>query len=278
MTTQTPSLTDLLQRAREQYPNRPELAPGVSDVEAHVAAWHAVAVQRGFSSPVREAWRLSVDRGLTDRHIADDTAWLDSQEQRAGNPTVDYTLVSTVLKPSELAAALAPAAPPVQPAQPGQFLEAGQRGEWTAPDGKAYHTVPVTHPSYGEGTADHVGTWLTCDACNPVQVLDAVTYPDRWVDVKDLRAEYAEAKQAAEAAAERFSAAKAKIRTALSEATNGALRSALHVPGFKPLTLTYGERWTVDAKALKAEQPLTYVQYARLGSSWTVAESKGERS
>jgi hypothetical protein len=149
-----------------------------------------------------------------------------------------------------------------------QFLEAGQRGEWTAPDGKTYHRT-------ADGS-EHVGTWLTCDACNPAVVVHPQDDPETGTSrMIALRAEYAAAKQAADAAAERFNAAKAKIRAALSEATNGALRSALHVPGFKPLTLTYGERWTVDSKALKAEQPLTYVQYAKLGSSWTVAESKG---
>jgi hypothetical protein len=152
------------------------------------------------------------------------------------------------------------------------YLEPDKRGEWTDAKGKLYHRT-------ADGS-EHVGTWLTCDACNPVQVVHSDTDPFSPEDVAltQMRAEYAEAKQAAEAAEERFKAAKGKLQTALSEATNGALRSALHVPGYKPLTLTYGERWTVDSKRLKAEQPLVYVTYAKLGSNWTLQESRGNQS
>jgi hypothetical protein len=150
------------------------------------------------------------------------------------------------------------------------YLEPDKRGEWTNAKGKLYHRT-------ADGS-EHVGSWLTCDACNPVQV---VSVTPGFVGTTDnvfgyLRAEYAEAKQAADAAEERLKAAKGKLQTALSEATNGALRSALHVPGYKPLTLTYGERWTVDSKRLKAEQPLVYVTYAKLGHSWTLQESRGQ--
>ena len=148
------------------------------------------------------------------------------------------------------------------------YLPPEQRGEWTDPKGKLHHRTA--------NGSEHVGSWLTCDTCNPVQVLDAVTYPDRWVDVKDLRAAYAEAKAAKERADEREAELKAKLKTALAEATNGALRSALHVPGYQPLLLTYGERWTVDSKALKADLPMVYVQFAKLGGSWTMTESKAK--
>lgn len=152
------------------------------------------------------------------------------------------------------------------------YLPPEQRGEWTdTRNGKLYHRPPGANP---ELDPPHVGSWLTCDTCNPVQVV-AWSLQEN-TELASLRNEYAEAAQAAKAAAEREAGLKAKLKTALSEATNGALRSALHVPGYQPLLLTYGERWTVDSKALKAEQPVVYVQYAKLGSSWTLAESKAK--
>lgn len=153
------------------------------------------------------------------------------------------------------------------------YLPPEQRGEYIDAKGKLYH-----------GTAagdEHVGSWLTCDTCNPVQVVTAdPSYKPQQMEpevlLAELRAEYAEAKAATERADEMEAALKAKLKTALSEATGGALRSALHVPGFQPLLLTYGERWTVDSKALKAEQPLVYVQYAKLGGQWTMTETKAK--
>lgn len=157
------------------------------------------------------------------------------------------------------------------------YLAPEDRGEYTDAKGKLFHNVD-TYPNGTLEVTAHVGSWLTCDACNPVQVVQAdhTTGVFAQQELALLRAEFAEAKQAAEAAEERLKAAKGKLQTKLSEATNGALRSALHVPGYKPLTLTYGERWTVDSKRLKAEQPLVYVTYAKLGSSWTLQESRGQ--
>jgi hypothetical protein len=38
----------------------------------------------------------------------------------------------------------------------------------------------------------------------------------------------------------------------------------------QPLQVAYAERWTVDAKKLKAEQPETYVRYAKQGGAWSL--------
>lgn len=58
-------LTSARARARERHDERAleEMEPGVMRVEAEVAAWHACAVQGGFSTPQIEAKRLSADRG-----------------------------------------------------------------------------------------------------------------------------------------------------------------------------------------------------------------------
>ena len=40
------------------------------------------------------------------------------------------------------------------------------------------------------------------------------------------------------------------------------------------LTLTYSESWRIDAKRLKAEDPETYVRYAKKGGSWSMRPAK----
>jgi hypothetical protein len=149
------------------------------------------------------------------------------------------------------------------------YLPPEHRGEWTDAAGKLYHRT-------ADGS-EHVGSWLTCDACNPIAVVYGASSDPETYAMVDLRAAYDEAEREYKAAEEKLKAVKDKLRTQLSEATNGALRSALHVPGYQPITLTYGEAWTVDSKKLKAEQPLVYVQYAKLGSRWTLAVSKQGR-
>lgn len=155
------------------------------------------------------------------------------------------------------------------------YLAPEHRGEWTDDKGKLFHRSTDN----GGQMHQHVGSWLTCDTCNPVQVVDPAALPgtDTTSSLADLRVAYAEAAAAKKRADEREAGLKAKLKAALTEATGGALRSALHVPGFPPVLLTYSERWTVDSKALKAEQPVIYVQYAKQGSSWTLTEGKADQ-
>lgn len=157
------------------------------------------------------------------------------------------------------------------------YLAPEHRGEWTDAKGKLFHNVF----NAAEPLPDtHVGSWLTCDTCNPVQVVDPAALPGTATtsSLADLRVAYAEAAAAKKRADEREAGLKAKLKAALTEASGGALRSALHVPGFPPVLLTYSERWTVDSKALKAEQPLVYVQYAKQGTAWTLTEGKADQS
>lgn len=264
------ALNELLDMARQHAAltgdGAKELVSGVIEAEAHVAAWHAVAVQGGFSTPVREAYRLSADKGFTDRHILTDQAMMGELDD---GRQVDFELVARCIGAAEMGAALLGQLPKAPAVAPGTFLEAGQRGEWVDGKGKTYHRT-------ADGS-EHVGTWLTCDGCNPVQVVQASNASGLLIqqELVSLRAEHYAAEQEAKAATERLKAVKGKLQAKLSEATNGALRSALHVPGYKPVTLTYGERWTVDSKRLKAEQPVIYAGYAKLGSSWTLQESRG---
>lgn len=152
-----------------------------------------------------------------------------------------------------------------------QISEANERGEFTGTDGQLYHLAHTDPPSLGRHT--HEGAWLDCHGCNPPVV---VTEPAVETRLGMLRMEYATAKDASAAAEERLKAVKGKLQTALSEATNGAYRSELRVPGFKPMTLVYTEPWTLDTKRLKAEAPAVYVEYAKRSSRWTLAESRGQ--
>ena len=157
------------------------------------------------------------------------------------------------------------------------MTDINDRGEFTA-DGKLYHW-PL-HSGELWGGDRHEGPWLTCDGCNPVQVLRVDSLPvepgGNVNRLEILRAEYAEAKAAADAADERLKAAKDKIKTALSEATNGAYRVSLDVPGYRPLNLTYVESWRLDTKALQAQHPAVYVEFAKRSGSWRLEESRGK--
>lgn len=274
-----PDLTELLRRTREAYPDAEEMAPGVSAPEAHVAAWHAVVVQGGASSPQREAWRLSADRGFTHRSLLSDEPALAGAMGPETN--VDTQLVNTVLRPDEAASVLsqaldrmnlAPVPAPVRvetTAHPEVPMGPNGRGEFYA-DGKLWHHAEQESPFV---STKHEGAWLTCDGCNPIVVVELTDDPAK---LRDLRAEYAEASKLAKAAEERFKAAKGKLQTALAEASGGAYRAALVVPGYKPVNLTYSEPWTLDTKRLKAEQPGLYVEYAVQGHRWTLAESRSK--
>ncbi len=55
-------MAEARQRAREKGDTE-EMASGVMRAEAKAAAWHAVVIQGGFSTPEIEADRLSRDRG-----------------------------------------------------------------------------------------------------------------------------------------------------------------------------------------------------------------------
>lgn len=239
------------------------LAPGVSTAEAHVAAWHAIAVQGGHSSPQREAWRLAADK---DENVRRNTL------PEFTETSVDTELVAKAIGAHEFAQGTLSRAPVSEAvaAPPALQPPTNERGEYTGTDGKLYHETPVTHPTYGEGFAQHEGEWLKCDTCNPLKVLRAT--PD--TELAELRARYADLKRIKDAATEEFDAVKSKLQHQLSEATNGATRAVLYVDGHKPMNLTYSEPWTVDSKRLQAEQPLIYVQYARQGKRWTMAESR----
>lgn len=238
------------------------LAPGVYTAEAHVAAWHAIAVQGGYSTPSTEAWRLAGDKGTASREQAREAL----EGPGALNlTTVDIGLVRKAIGDFEFTqgtlSGMAVSDPATAFFPPAPPPETNERGEWVAADGSPMHHV---------GPDIHAGEWLKCDTCNPLRVIRS----QPGGDLADLRSRYAELKAAKDKATEEFDAVKSKLQGKLSEATDGATRAVLYVDGFKPMNLTYSEPWTVDSKRLQAEQPLIYVQYARQGKRWTMAESR----
>lgn len=87
----------------------------------------------------------------------------------------------------------------------------------------------------------------------------------------DLLAAYAELKPRADEAATRLKAVTDAIKAELTAAAPGAERiDVAHNALAQPLRLAYVEKWTVDTKALKADDPETYVRYARKGGSWVL--------
>lgn len=91
--------------------------------------------------------------------------------------------------------------------------------------------------------------------------------------LEQLLAQYDLAKAEAEKAAEALKAisdgVKAELAAQLAEG-----ETALEVTSdllARPLRLSNVESWRVDAKKLKAEDPVTYVRYAVQGHSWRLA-------
>lgn len=91
-----------------------------------------------------------------------------------------------------------------------------------------------------------------------------------------LHAEYADAKAAADGAAERLTAIKDGIKAEMAAAAPEG-QTKIVLTGFDgpTLQLTYAESWRVDSRKLKAEDPETYVRYAKKSGSWTLAPVKG---
>lgn len=112
----------------------------------------------------------------------------------------------------------------------------------------------------------------------PEQQTPAPTVVDSSADdrLAQLHAQYADLKAAADEAASRFKACTDAIKYALQQrAAEGAQKITLVGNSGPALALTYTERWTIDSRKLKAEDPLTYVKYAKKGGSWSLRVAQG---
>jgi hypothetical protein len=91
-----------------------------------------------------------------------------------------------------------------------------------------------------------------------------------------LLASYDDLKARADEAAERLKAVTDGIKAELTAATPGAQKIVVNHPALSaPLGLSYVERWDLDTKRMKAEDPATYVRYARKGGSWRLGRVQG---
>ena len=97
--------------------------------------------------------------------------------------------------------------------------------------------------------------------------------------LEQLQAAYADAKAEADDAAAKLKAITDAIKVELTSIAPGEARIEL-APGPGPaLRLAYSESWRVDARRLKAENPLIYATYAKKSHSWTLkAVQGGEQS
>jgi hypothetical protein len=92
----------------------------------------------------------------------------------------------------------------------------------------------------------------------------------------ELLSAYADVKPRADEAVERLKAVTDAIKAELGAAAPGAPQVDVSHPALpQTLRLSYAERWDLDTKRLKAEQPALYVEYARQGGRW---ELRGVRS
>ncbi|WP_040320040.1 hypothetical protein [Aeromicrobium marinum] len=106
---------------------------------------------------------------------------------------------------------------------------------------------------------------------------DAVLNLDADTDARlaQLHAAYPAAKAAADAAAAQLKVITDGIKAELAARAADHLKIQLNGPHAPSLRLSHSERWTVDAKKLKAEAPETYVRYAKKSESWSLTVVKG---
>lgn len=91
----------------------------------------------------------------------------------------------------------------------------------------------------------------------------------------DLLATYAQLKPQADETAARLKSVTDAIKVEMMALAPEARRIDVdHAALALPLRLSYVESWTLDTKRLKAEDPATYVKYARKGGKWELRGQK----
>lgn len=94
--------------------------------------------------------------------------------------------------------------------------------------------------------------------------------------LEQLQEQYAIAKALADDATTRLKAITDALKVELTQAAPEQARIELVGGENRPaLRLAYSESWRVDAKKLKAENPLVYATYAKKSGSWTLKAVQG---
>ncbi len=102
------------------------------------------------------------------------------------------------------------------------------------------------------------------------EVYTVVAEPD--TRLSQLHAAYEDAKARADEASKQLKAITDAIKVELNTAAPEESRVELRGDAGPALRLVYSERWTLDSKRMRVEDPETYVRYARKGGSWTLSK------
>lgn len=98
-----------------------------------------------------------------------------------------------------------------------------------------------------------------------------VVTPEAGSRLEALAQAYALAKPAADAAKLVLDEITDAIKLELTNAAPGALKVDLHAPALEaPLRLAAVTKWGLDTTRFKAEQPETYVQFAKQSTYWVL--------
>lgn len=93
--------------------------------------------------------------------------------------------------------------------------------------------------------------------------------PEPGSRLAELIAVYNHVKATADAAAERLRVVTEAIKAeAIPQAPTA---TSIELTGAVPLRLVSREQWRIDTKRLKAEDPLTYVRYAKKSVTWSLS-------
>lgn len=103
----------------------------------------------------------------------------------------------------------------------------------------------------------------------------AVLHVEPGTRLEQLRAEYDEAKAAEAAAKERADMLTAAIKAEGASVHPGATVIDIVTPGKPALRMSWRAPWRIDEKRLKAEDPVTYVKYAKQGGYWELRAVAG---
>lgn len=108
------------------------------------------------------------------------------------------------------------------------------------------------------------------EAMDEGEVYTVVAEPD--TRLSQLHAAYEDAKAHADDAAKRLKAITDAIKVELNTAAPDETRVELRGEAGPALRLAYSERWTLDSRKMKAEDPETYVRYARKSGAWSLTK------
>lgn len=102
-----------------------------------------------------------------------------------------------------------------------------------------------------------------------------IVQPDADTRLAQLHAAYSDAKAAADAAEKQLKAITDAIKLELTQAAPEGTTKVDLVGNGVPLRLSWTESWRLDSRKLKAEDPETYVRYAKKSGAWRLAPVAG---